>query len=278
MKKLRMRKRSKRRLALTVLATSVASRAGAAELRGSRSSMEHQHGIAVGLDYGFIATPSQVKQYVAKGQLEAVRGNTDYQLSGVSFPYARPEVRMFVERLGAQYHEETGDPLVVTSLTRPTTLQPSNASALSVHPAGMAVDLRIPTNAKDRAWLERTLLELEAEGVLDVTREEHPPHFHVAVFPDAYRAHVARLDSIALAAEEAAAAAAAAALAPPVVAAPVAVAAPAAAQAPASESRAAGSSSLVRLLIVLAPFGFVAAAVAAAVARRRDVEQAPLPT
>jgi hypothetical protein len=273
MKKLRMRKRSKRRLALTVLATSVASKAGAAELRGSRGSMEHQHGIAVGLDYGFIATPSQVKQYVAKGQLEPVKGNADFQLSGVSFPYARTEVRLFVERLGAQYHAETGDPLVVTSLTRPTALQPSNASPLSVHPAGMAVDLRIPPNAKDREWLERTLLELEAEGVLDVTREQHPPHFHVAVFPDAYRAHVARLDSVALAAEQAAAAA----LAPPVVAAPVPAEAPAAAQAPASESRAVSSSSLVQLLFVLAPFGFVAAAVAAVVARRRDVE-APLPT
>ena len=85
----------------------------------------------------------------------------------------------------------TGERLVITSLTRPLSRQPENASALSVHPAGMAVDLRIPASKWNRAWLEQTLLSLEDKAVLDVTREHHPPHYHVAVFPVQYEQYVA---------------------------------------------------------------------------------------
>jgi LysM repeat protein len=46
----------------------------------------------------------------------------------------------------------------------------------------MAVDLRIPPTQKCRAWLESTLLSLEKQHAVDVTRERHPPHYHVAVF------------------------------------------------------------------------------------------------
>src|SRR6185295_8964622 len=114
----------------------------------------------------------------------------DYIVNDVSFPYARPAVKLFVQRLAAQYREATGQRLVITSLTRPINQQPENASALSVHPAGMAVDLRIPASAKHRRWLERTLLSLEDKAVLDVTRERHPAHYHVAVFPEQYENYV----------------------------------------------------------------------------------------
>jgi len=84
----------------------------------------------------------------------------------------------------------------VTSLTRPMSSQPRNASPLSVHPAGMAVDLRVPADDSARAWLEHVLLKLENAGVLDVTREHHPPHLHVALFPAAFRAYTAPWDSV----------------------------------------------------------------------------------
>jgi hypothetical protein len=57
----------------------------------------------------------------------------------------------------------------------------------------MAVDLRVPAVAAHRAWLERTLISLEGLGVLDATRERHPPHYHVAVFPARYGEYVAPL-------------------------------------------------------------------------------------
>ena len=260
----RLKRGAKRGLALTLMSVGATKANAAAELRGSRASMAHQHGVATELDYTFIATPRQVREYVKEGHLEPVPGSEDYRLSGVSFPYARAEVRLFVERLAAQYRAETGTPLVVTSLTRPSTLQPSNASELSVHPAGMAVDLRIPPTARHRAWLERTLDALEEAGVIDVTREHTPPHFHVAVFPEAYRANVARLD-----------AAAALASADSMRAVPVMVEVPAAAPAPAvdrpaTRSHVASNSSVLAVLGVLAPLTLIAAAVAASAARRRD--------
>lgn len=179
--------------------------AGAAGLRGSPASMAHQHAVAVEEDYSFLRTPAQVRELVVDGALVEVTDEADFRVSGVSFPYARPEVRSFIEHLAARSVAETGERLVVTSLTRPEALQPANAHALSVHPAGMAVDFRVPASAAQRAWLERTLLSMESTGLLDVTRERTPPHYHVAVFPEAYRAYAARLDSVA-AAERAAAA------------------------------------------------------------------------
>lgn len=164
----------------------------ASTLNGSHASMVHQHSVAVKLDYTFVRTPGQVRELVADSALERVTPSADLELSNVSFPFARPAVREFVDRLAAEYHAATGSPLVVTSLTRPTSLQPSNASPLSVHPAGMAVDLRIPADASALDWLEHKLLELERAGVIDVTREHHPPHLHVAVFPEQYATYAAQ--------------------------------------------------------------------------------------
>ena len=170
--------------------------ADASDLFGSKDSMEKQHAVAVDLDYDFALTASQVAEVVASGGLEEVVPNGDFEFSGVSFPYAQPEVRAFIERLASEYHVATGLLLVVTSLTRPISEQPSNASPLSVHPAGMAVDLRIPSSRKARSWLSNRLLDFENHGVLDVTLERKPPHLHVAVFPTAFDSYTAREDSL----------------------------------------------------------------------------------
>lgn len=172
------------------LVTATAARAG--ELRGSPASMERQHEVAVAEHYEFTTDSADVQALVARRQLVPVTGNADYTLSRqVSFAYARPEVLEFLERLAAEFHAATGEPLVVTSLIRVTRWQPRNAHKLSVHPTGMAVDLHPPASPTARAWLERTLLSLEDQGVLDVTRERRPRHYHIAVFPAEYRAWVA---------------------------------------------------------------------------------------
>jgi hypothetical protein len=54
---------------------------------------------------------------------------------------------------------------------------------MSVHPTGMAVDLRRPSG-RCLTWLRRTLLAAERRGAIEATEERHPPHFHVAVLPD----------------------------------------------------------------------------------------------
>ena len=162
----------------------------AQSLAGSQSAMNRQNTIAREHDFTFLRSTSDVRRFVQLGLIEPVKGGTDYELAAVSFPYARPAVRTFVERLAGQYRAACGEKLVVTSLTRPESRQPRNASTLSVHPAGMAVDLRRSNKASCRRWLESTLLSLERRGVLDATRERYPAHYHIAVFPQPYLAYV----------------------------------------------------------------------------------------
>jgi LysM repeat protein len=170
-----------------------AASAEAQSLRGSPQAMQRQNRVAVDHDYTFLQTSAQVRRFVELGLLVHLPGNDDYALASVSHPYARPAVKLFVERLAAQYRSACGEKLVVTSLTRPVREQPRNASHLSVHPAGMAVDLRVPGKASCRSWLERTLMSLERQGVLDAIRENRPPHYHVALFPEPYTRYVARV-------------------------------------------------------------------------------------
>ena len=175
-----------------LLVASFVTPAWAQSLRGSRASIDRQNREARQHDFTFLRRPAQLDRFVDAGLLVPLEDDEHYRLHDVSFNVARPEVKLFVERLSAQYLAACDKRLVVTSLTRPTSRQPSNASSRSVHPTGMAVDLRVPDTSSCRSWLESTLLSLERERVLDATLERSPLHFHVAVFPDEYLAYVAR--------------------------------------------------------------------------------------
>lgn len=179
-------------LATLVGLAGIPGKAEAAEVRGSLRSMTIQHGVAKERGYTFLRNSQQIRRLADQGELVLMEGNDDYLVHGqVTHPYARPEVKLLIERLAAQYRDATGERLVVTSLVRPTSEQPANAHRLSVHPVGMAVDLRVPANAASRQWLQDALLGMERAGVLDVTREYRPPHYHVAVFPEKYAAYAA---------------------------------------------------------------------------------------
>ena len=170
---------------------SLAASADGATLRGSRRSLLKQQKLANQHEYSTLRTRAEVRKFVRAGRLVPIRPGSDLQLANVAFPYARPELGVFLERLAADYRRATGEALVVTSLTRPLSHQPRNASFLSVHPTGMAVDLRRSRSSSARRWLEARLLTLEREGVLEATRESRPPHYHVALFPSQYGRFVA---------------------------------------------------------------------------------------
>jgi LysM repeat protein len=154
-----------------------------------------QFRVAQDHDFTFLQSPGQVERFVESGYLVRVRANRYFELHGVSYPYARPETRTFILRLSEQYRRACGEKLVVTSLTRPLSRQPNNASSRSVHPTGMAVDIRRTNNMACRSWLESVLLSLEGAGVLEATRESRPPHYHVALFPRPYARYVENLSS-----------------------------------------------------------------------------------
>jgi hypothetical protein len=177
----------------TVLLALVAVPASGQSLRGSTASLDRQDRAAREHDFTFIDTGARLRHFAEQGWLVRVEPGEDFTLHAVSFPYARPELSLFIERLASQYRAACGEQLVVTSLTRPISRQPANASDRSVHPTGMAADLRYSWNRGCRSWLERVLVSLEAAGVLEATRERSPVHYHVAVFPKPYAAYVERL-------------------------------------------------------------------------------------
>lgn len=185
-------------LTLTVagclLATLAPAVAHAQSLRGSRASLDRQVDQATAHDYSYLDDADDVARYVSAGLLVRVRSGADYELKDVSFPFARPEVKLFIERLSSQFRAACGEKLVVTSLTRPRKLQPRNASDRSVHPTGMALDIRRHNTPSCRDWLDRVLLSLERSAVLEVTLERRPPHYHIALFPEPYASYVARLE------------------------------------------------------------------------------------
>ncbi len=181
--------RLRRRVAaLCLLTLPAAALSDAQSLLGSRESLLRQNEQAQAHGFSYLRTSADVRDYAKRGVLVRLRGNADYDVESdeVSFPYARPEVKLFIERLSDQYRSACGEKLVVTSLTRPITRQPHNASVISVHPTGMAADLRRSSVTACRSWLETTLLDLEGRGVLEATKEQYPPHYHVALYPNPY--------------------------------------------------------------------------------------------
>lgn len=178
-----------------VLAAGAYQPLGAQSLSGSSRSVDYQFRVANDHDFTFMESPAQVERFVKAGYIVPVRANRNFDLHAVSYPYARPETRTFILRLSEQYRRACGEKLVVTSLTRPLSRQPNNASSKSVHPTGMALDIRRSNSRACRSWLESVLLSLEKTGVLDATRERRPPHYHVALFPQPYARYVANLTS-----------------------------------------------------------------------------------
>ena len=183
-------------LATGLVVAAVPFVAEAQSLRGSRASMDAQNRQADLHDFTRIETPAQVDRFVKLGLLVPLHGDRNYRLHNVSFPYARPAVRLFVERLSRQYRSACGEELVVTSLTRPNKwkYRPRNMSERSVHPTGMVVDLRRSNSPACRRWLERVLLGLEGKGVVEATRERRPPHYHIAVYSRPYAQYVKTLE------------------------------------------------------------------------------------
>jgi len=154
----------------------------AQSLRGSHASVSLMYRRAVRGGLDFYETSSQLQRAVVRGELVRLNGNANYVVANVRTPYVRPETRSFVIALAADYRRACGQAMVITSATRPMSRKLVNSSSLTVHPTGMAVDLRRPSG-RCLTWLRRTLLAQENRGAIEATEERRPPHFHVAVMP-----------------------------------------------------------------------------------------------
>jgi LysM repeat protein len=152
------------------------------ELRGSQESVQKMWDFATTHSLTFYQTPRDIDQAVADGKLVPLTGDASYELTrGVGFSYATREAKQFVAAFAPQYLAACGTPLVVTSAARPTNRQPRNSNPYSVHPTGIAIDLRRPPAGPCQRWLRIALAELEEQGYVEATEERRPVHLHVAV-------------------------------------------------------------------------------------------------
>ena len=162
----------------------IAQRAGRqpSALRGSKASVEKMYSFARQHRYPFYLTPATLDDAIAKGKLVPLPGDENYELArGVGFSYTTTESRDFIMQFAPQYLAVCGTPLTVTSAARPMSRQPRNANPHSVHPTGIAVDIRRPYPGPCLTWVRNALAELEARGFVEATEEHHPVHIHLAV-------------------------------------------------------------------------------------------------
>ena len=99
-------------VAAALLVALTAAPASSQSLRGSAASLDLQNRVAGEHDFTFIDTGRRVRIFASEGWLVRVRPGRDFQLYSVSFPYARPEVALFVERLAGQYRAALDTPHV----------------------------------------------------------------------------------------------------------------------------------------------------------------------
>ncbi|MDE3155045.1 MAG: hypothetical protein KGN76_08070, partial [Acidobacteriota bacterium] len=108
--------------------------------------------------------------------------------------YLRPWARLFLTRLGRQYHDRFGQRLRVTALLRTAQYQrrlagrngnaaPASGDDASTHLTGATLDIskRFMTYAEQR-WMRRVLSQLRRRRVLYAIEEFYQPCFHVMVF------------------------------------------------------------------------------------------------
>lgn len=143
--------------------------------------------------YTFAADEPELHLLRDEGVLVELEENEYIKFFNVTRPFVLPVVKRFVERLAIEYTAVGCGRLGVNGAARDIAYQAkfSNSHPKSVHPTGMAVDLRRETPKSTEAincqsWLDRVLLSIEKSKRLDVTFEKHPAHYHVVVVPDAY--------------------------------------------------------------------------------------------
>jgi hypothetical protein len=152
------------------------------ELRGSKESVEKMYRFASGNRMPFYLTPTNIERAIAENRLVPLTGDATYEITrGVGFSYATREARDFVLAFAPQYLAACGAPMTVTSAARPSSRQPRNANKHSVHPTGIAVDLRRPYPGPCLTWVRSALAKLENDGIIEATEERHPAHLHLAV-------------------------------------------------------------------------------------------------
>lgn len=147
---------------------------------GEVSSSKQQYHYALELKLPFMATESEYQAQIGSGYF--IRLESPFMEVHAKRPYALPSTVFFVTEMAREYYVFGCGLLVVKDALRLIGERPRNGSLNSVHPAGMAVDIRtkyIPAECAD--WLRSYVIQKETEGKVDGTQEWKPEHLHIVV-------------------------------------------------------------------------------------------------
>ncbi len=158
---------------------------------GEVSSSEQQYRYAE-QSGAVIITSDNFDELVRSGGLVKLEGPNIRLMSTRVIQYVIPSTRDFVLQLAYEFGQQGCGELVVNDALRVAgNRMPSAASSFSVHPRGMAVDIRVNgIGERCETWMNTYLLQNEAEGKVDATREHWKvvrgqrvpnPHFHLVV-------------------------------------------------------------------------------------------------
>jgi hypothetical protein len=147
---------------------------------GCQTTSEQQLQYARGNQLPLITTVAQYHERIASGQFVLFEGPHLQVLA--KRPYALPSTVAFIAEMSVAYNAAGCGKLVVRDALRLTTERPLNGSMHSVHPAGMAVDIRMQyIKSECGDWLRSYVRLKEAAGKVDGTHELKPEHLHVVV-------------------------------------------------------------------------------------------------
>jgi len=178
-----------------------------ASLRGGVSSMKRQNRNANRHELARLRDLDDLKRSVTEGRLVSVSDTDAYRIdaylgyldadNAAWYRHARPWTKRFLDtELGAG-HLATGERFTITSLVRTKVyerrLTKSGANTISgrawwkqsSHLTGAAVDISHKEMSREaKRWLERRLLQLERQGVIEATKEHRSRCYHIMVFPE----------------------------------------------------------------------------------------------
>jgi Family of unknown function (DUF5715) len=151
---------------------------------------------------------AMIHRFARRGYLVRVSPDTRlYYLHAIpaDLHYCRPWTKLFLERLGRQFHARFGHRLRVTSLVRTIgrqrRLARSNDNAAdatgalqSSHLTGATLDIsKRFMSARERSWMRDVLYSLRQSGYLYAIEEFQEPVFHIMVYAN-YPRYVKRVN------------------------------------------------------------------------------------
>jgi Family of unknown function (DUF5715) len=164
--------------------------------RPSRDSLLRQNAEIDRLDLPRIRNEAELQQLIASGDLVPIVANETLRFDPRLDPsrrYCRPWTRDFLDDLSSAYYEEFHSQIQVNSAVRTVQVQkklrrhnrnaaPEKGDTASSHLAGITVDIqRRGMSRAQIQWVERYLMPLRDQGLVEPEEERHQWVFHVAV-------------------------------------------------------------------------------------------------